>query len=456
MIKQLPTPPWSAIETLGRLIFNNDPLKLIEDANLIAGDLFRLDFLFWSACIIRDPEVIKELGKHYHWNIIVKNPVSKESTTPVQQSAGDFNLLSDGYFHKHYRDTLARQFTRERIDSYIDILVSMYLDSAGRWTEEGPVDIANDITKVIVSVIFGGMHGFQFTAEEYQYIRLTLAKVAKLQKSWLLFGRLSTSVFNPNAIGYRRMTNRVRQILDNRAEEVRRCPFSTSYIHDFMQRELNNRNSAIDIGRKKIIDDMFGLLVAGVETVASTLMWSIRILLDRPDIISRIRKEANGVLSNGGDIRRDYDQLQFARSVFLETLRLYPVFPVLPRITVEEMAIRGYRVPAKSWIFIPVYTIHRDERWYSKPHEYNPDRWLNNTWGQDADFRYIPFGFDTHRCAGWELALIEGSVVLALFYSQFDVQSLHKLPDYTASSIPSRYSYTLAIRDQPDYMLKRI
>jgi cytochrome P450 len=290
------------------------------------------------------------------------------------------------------------------------------------------------------------MFGFDFSEEEIFYIRKAINQIFRLETRYLQVGGLATSRFSPLSIGYRQSTAKTRALFDDKIEKVSRCPFSKNYINDFQAREINNRNPLIDIGRKKLIDDVQGLTIAGLDTVNLTINWAVRILLQRPDVVQKIRTEADAVLLKHGVSTQAYDNLPYTKGVVLEALRLYPPFPLLiVKQTVEEMAIGSGIIPAKSWLCILAYSIHRDARWFEKPELFIPERWSDQ---QVERYRstFLAFGTGTHRCLGWDLGLMEATLIVAMLWHRFNLESAIRLKPYTDDRIPYNLKVLLHIK----------
>lgn len=448
----LPKAPWGMIETALRLA--KAPIKTLHQAKQSAGGNYILPSIWGDAYVVCDKEIVDSLSKDLNWNIVQKDPVTEESPDPLKQLGGDFNVTSDGYFHKHFRDSLRKQFTRSRLNDYAAELLNSFDSYTDSWDEPKGIDFSQKIGDITLHVICKGILDIDFTKTEKQHIRKTINRIYTLETQYIILGSIATSILSPWAFGYRNMAQQMRTIFDNKIDDVARCPFSKSYIKEFFEKEQNNRNPVIDIGRKKLIDDLLGLTVAGLDTVNVATTWAMRILVERPDIVAKIRTECDAARRNSIDGSLDYEDIPYARAVFLETLRLYPPFPLIIKQTVDEMLIDSTRIPPKSWIFFLAYSMHRDARWFDDPDEFKPERWESNEWGLE-EAAFLPFGAGTHRCQGWELALIEGSMLISLIYEKFNVESSKQLGQYAISEIPYSYKINLCVRDGLPLRFKR-
>ena len=443
MQASFPSAPWNIVETAFRLAL--DPIQTLHKAKEIVGGNYVLKSVWGPAYVICDPEAVNKLSKDFNWNIVQKDPVTEASPDPLKQFGGDFNVTSDGYFHKHYRDLLKTQFSHNRLREYANQLILSFNHYTREWANYDSIEFSQRIGDITLDVICKGILDIELTDEERNHIRKTINRIYTIETQYIILGKVATSNLSPYAVTYRSMTRKMRGILDSKVEKVSRCPLSSGYVKDFLQRNAAEHSGAVSIGRKKLIDDMLGLTVAGLDTVNVATTWAVRIVLEYPDIVSAIREEAEAIFGVNEIQSDDYTQLVFARCVVLETLRLYPPFPFIIKQTVEEMVIDGTTIPSKSWIFFLAYSMQRDSSIFDSPEIFAPSRWIDDSWGLEQP-GFLPFGAGTHRCQGWELALLEASLLLSLLFFKFDIHSLHKLGHHPIDQIPFDYRVNMFVR----------
>ena len=180
-----------------------------------------------------------------------------------------------------------------------------------------------------------------------------------------------------------------------------------------------DRETGAPFTREELIDQLGVFFLAGHETTASALTWAFYILASRPEIAARIKDEADTVFG-GGPV--DFDgakQLVFARSVFRETLRLYPPITFMPRVAMKAGHVGRYRIRKGALVMISPWTLHRHEAYWVKPDVFDPDRFMPGRESELVEGAYIPFGSGPHTCVGAGFALIESVVILARLCRRF-------------------------------------
>jgi len=202
-----------------------------------------------------------------------------------------------------------------------------------------------------------------------------------------------------------------------------------------------------DTDSKQLRDDLMTMLIAGHETTASALTWAIFELAQNQTLLASVREEIDTHLGDRLPDMDDVRSLPLTRLCIAESLRMYPEPPLLIRRALEDDVLPAggtgieANIARSSDIFIALYNIHRDERFWPEPHNFDPTRWLRphtspeapwwkgynpELWnGQlyptenSADFAYCPFGAGPRKCVGDQFALLEATVALAMFLRRY-------------------------------------
>jgi cytochrome P450 len=202
-----------------------------------------------------------------------------------------------------------------------------------------------------------------------------------------------------------------------------------------------------DIDNKQLRDDLMTMLVAGHETTAAVLTWALFELTKNPEMMAQAREEIDRVVGDREPNYADIKDMKFVRLIVAETLRMYPQPPLLIRRcrTEDTMPKGGGReatVIRGMDIFLVLYNIHRDERFWPNPDTFDPERftrpyknpdvpdwagfdpakWEGKLYPNEvsADFAYLPFGGGARKCVGDEFAVMEAVVTLTMVLRRFD------------------------------------
>nr|QWK52221.1 cytochrome P450 81D11-1 [Isatis tinctoria] len=152
------------------------------------------------------------------------------------------------------------------------------------------------------------------------------------------------------------------------------------------------------------------MILAGTDTSAATLEWAMSNMLNHPEVLKKARTEIDEQIGLDRLIEeQDIVKLPYLQSIVSETLRLYPVVPMLlPHMASEDCMVAGYDVPRGTILLVNVWAIHRDPNIWEEPEEFRPERFEKE--GQDK--KLMSFGVGRRACPG--LGLAQRLVTLAL------------------------------------------
>jgi cytochrome P450 len=145
-------------------------------------------------------------------------------------------------------------------------------------------------------------------------------------------------------------------------------------------------------------DELMTLLLAGHETTATALSWTLERLVRRPEALARLDAE---VRAGEGE--------EYLDAVIKETLRLRPVVPAVGRYLEAPFELGPHVLPAGVYVNLSIFLLHRRPDLYPDPLAFRPERFLERPAGT---YEWIPFGGGTRRCLGASFALFEMKVVL--------------------------------------------
>lgn len=162
----------------------------------------------------------------------------------------------------------------------------------------------------------------------------------------------------------------------------------------------------------EMVDQVAIFFLAGHETSASALGWSLYLLATHPEIQERVTAESQRLPATPEF--SDLSTLRLTRDVFREALRLYPPVPMMVREAQCPEQFRGRPVKKGAQIVLSPWHLHRHERLWPNPDSFDPDRWAreeNRACARDA---YLPFSEGPRVCTGAGFAMVEGTLLLAM------------------------------------------
>jgi cytochrome P450 len=169
----------------------------------------------------------------------------------------------------------------------------------------------------------------------------------------------------------------------------------------------------------QLLDELKTLFLAGFESSANALTWTMYLLTQHPAIMQTLQREIDSELHGRPATLETLPRLPFLDAVIRESLRLYPPAWNLARTAVEDVRFgnavvrRGQLVMASQWV------IHRNPAHYPDPRAFKPQRWLEGLARTLPEFAYMPFSGGTRKCIGDDFARLEIAVVLVTLCQRF-------------------------------------
>ncbi|KAK6122929.1 hypothetical protein DH2020_043329 [Rehmannia glutinosa] len=200
-------------------------------------------------------------------------------------------------------------------------------------------------------------------------------------------------------------------IINEHKQNLANGEFGNEDLVDVFLRIKENEELEFPIGNDNIKAVLYDIFVAGTETSSTTIDWTMAELMRNPRVMAKAQAEVRKIFKGSKIIEEnDVQKLKYLKLVIKETLRLHPPTPILLRSSREEREINGYTIPAKTKVFVNIWGMQRDPKYWTNP---------------DGDFKYLPFGIGKRMCPGLTFGLASVELPLAQLLYNFN----WKLPD---------------------------
>ncbi|XP_023543272.1 cytochrome P450 CYP736A12-like [Cucurbita pepo subsp. pepo] len=192
---------------------------------------------------------------------------------------------------------------------------------------------------------------------------------------------------------------------------------------DVMLEIMSSQETEYQIERSNIKAILLDMLVAGMDTSATTIGWAIPELIRHPHVMKKMQDELEKVVGFDKKVEEsDLEQLEYLDMVVKEILRLHPPAPILvPHESLEDCVVDGFYIPKKSRIIVNGWAIGRDPNFWIEPEKFFPERFMGSQLDvKGRDFQLIPFGSGRRGCPGMQLGLTMVRLVVAQLVHCFD------------------------------------
>ena len=170
---------------------------------------------------------------------------------------------------------------------------------------------------------------------------------------------------------------------------------------------------------EEMVDQVAIFFLAGHETSASALAWALYLLALYPEWQDKVAAEAAASIDPEKIYFSTLSKLKISRDVFRETMRLYPPVPMMVREATQCEHFRDRDVPKGSQIVLSPWHLHRHERLWERPDDFDPARFKTENGKACLRTAYIPFSQGQRVCPGSGFAMAEGPLLLSLLVQAF-------------------------------------
>lgn len=315
--------------------------------------------------------------------------------------------------------------------AYVPVMVDAAHEQIARWRTKGAAHVAPiefDMTQttfaVIARTILAGIderEAGEIQRTGYQFIRPIMWSVA------------SALMQAPEHWWYPGKPQMMRAAAENRAVvqrllDKRRAAGIEG--EDLVARMLRARNpeTGAPMSDEELIDNLGTFLLAGHETTAKALTWTLYLLARSQYWQERVREEVESVTGGRGVCAGDVARLAVTQRVLKESMRLYPPVPAMTRVNLQAAELGHIRLPEPALIVIPVFAVHRHKATWPDPDGFDPDRFLPEREAQLKRTQFMPFGAGPRVCIGAAFAMTEATSILAtlLQHVRFTWDGIHK------------------------------
>lgn len=172
---------------------------------------------------------------------------------------------------------------------------------------------------------------------------------------------------------------------------------------------------------EEMVDQVAIFFLAGHETSASALAWTLYLLAIFPDWQEEVASESQAL--NEDQSFGVLSKLKISRDVFREALRLYPPVPMMVREATQKEKFRDRDVPVGSQLVLSPWHLHRHERLWDNPDGFDPSRWATENGIKCQREAYMPFSSGSRVCTGAGFAMVEGTLILSMILRSFRVEA---------------------------------
>jgi cytochrome P450 len=344
----------------------------------------------------------------------------------VRNLVGNGLLTSEGEVWRRQKRLVQPLFTHSRVAGYVGMMSEESAQLVERWTEmrtkDGTVDLHSEMTRFSLRVVSRVLFGTDID----RIIPVLKDNVPYLSKK--AFNRSLAPVHIPShwpTPGNRhldRAVNEIYEVVDQLIADRRANPSGGDDLLSLLL-SAQDPEGGIGLTDAEVRDQVLIFLLAGHETTATSLTFTLHLLGLHPEIQQKVRDEAERVLGDRLPEHADTRELTYVTMAIKEAMRLYPAVYVIPRLVAVEDEVGGYTLPAGSVAALAPWVTHRHPDFWEDPERFDPERFTPDKEKARHRYAYFPFGGGPRACIGQYFSMLESIVVTPVLIRAFQFTS---------------------------------
>jgi cytochrome P450 len=435
------TPPgpkgrWWGLSLLGEM--QRDYLGFVTGLQREHGDITCMRLWNESAWDVMSPDLVREAlvthaDKLIRW---------ERGIEVFAQLFGQSVLVTEGPVWQRQRRMLMAAFTPKRVAGYARLMTDAAAQAfdalipAGQSRALVPIDslwsrVAMD---VILRTLFGQSAQHESVAAIQASQTMSATAFKEMFQPWTLPDWLPL----PGKAAKRHAMRTLQGLIQRHIEARKAAASGLSAQTDLMGHllALRDEETGEALSNQEVFDQCMVSFQAGHETSATALLWWTRLMAEHPQMAQRARAEVMAAVNDesgpGTPGPQHLAQLPWLTATLKEAMRLYPPVAVLmTRRTTAPIQLGGWQVPKGAIVRVTPWVLHRDERLFAHADQFRPERFLDGA-PPIPKGAWMPFGAGPRVCLGQHFALLEMTLLAAMFLQRFTLA----LPDDAAPCVP--------------------
>lgn len=366
----------------------------------------------------------------------------------LREFLGNGLLTSEGDFWRRQRRLAQPAFHRQKLT----MLAETMIDEAMNWVDRleksntrQPIDSLASTTdatlRIVTKTLFGSSLG-----ERLDDLARALANMNHVVNNAVINPiRLPRWVPTPDNRAFVRASQKLNGLIYGIIQTRRQSGDERDDLLDMLL-HATDEETGEQMSDGQLRDEMLTLFTAGYETTAVSMAWTMYLLAQHPDVLSRAKAEIRAVL--GQRDRPSADDLRampYLSQIINESLRLYPPAWLMSRLSLGPDRLGNYTLEANQGVLVSPYILHHDPDSWPDPERFIPDRFAAEMIKDRHPYAFMPFGGGPRLCIGNQFALMEMQALLTILLHRFDLRPAPGLSVTTQPLISLRPKQTIRI-----------
>ncbi|GAA3788445.1 cytochrome P450 [Streptomyces coacervatus] len=356
--------------------------------------------------VVQDPALIHQMLKALGPSLDKGRLYDK-----LGQLLGDSVVTATGRNHVRKRRQLQPAFAHTEISRYVDLMRAEVTATVAAWERGRSLDVREAMVGLSLDMLAKTVFAGSLDDAVFRRLRSDLSVVMNGVGARMMLPDWAERLPLPFNRRFDRARAGVRTTINTAVDDLQASGHDTGDMLSMLLRAIDEETGEPLTGHQ-ISSEIFTLAVAGTETTASVLSWTLYELARNPSVEARVLAELDEVLGERPVAFDDVIRLPYLNWVITETLRLHHPGWLVTRRTTEETRLGTWTLPAGTELAYCQHALHRDPARFPDPLTFDPNRWNDATQTLPPG-AFLPFGDGKHKCMGDRLALTEMVTALA-------------------------------------------
>lgn len=396
-------------------------LDFLTDCFSVYGDTWGMPILGQAMVATRDPVVVAWVTKdkfvnYKRWLPRLTNDFGFKW---AKWMFGEGIFMTDDEVWSIQRTAASPLFNKESLDHMHEVFIEKGHDVIKILKEKQDRSEVFDLQKIFMSYTLDsfGIIGFN---SDFDSLHNDLGFPPHFDRSQMILSGFFWDV--PSRVGkpfedFKESVNYINDYIYKRIKQLKSTDLENSKSKDLMTKFLNMRDADGQPYPEQWIKDIIvNFTIAGRDTTALLMTWTIYLLCTHPKVEEKLRKEMAGI---GGDVTiESVKKLKYLGYVLTETLRVHPSVPLTSRHAEnDDILPNGMKINAGTTVVYFQHFLHRNPQYWDDPEVFRPERW--ETHENKHPMQYTPFHAGPMQCLGRHMALNEAKLLLVMILKKY-------------------------------------
>ena len=349
---------------------------------------------------------------------------SKFQSVYLSKYLGKGLLTVDGEFWLKQRRLIQPAFHKQKMNQLVENMNKTITSELEVLVQDKPIDLFPVMSQLAFNVVAKSLFEFSVSEENLTRIKYIIEEVQNF---------LVKEIRLPHKAWWFSLSGQVKKHLELAEENnkiikgiIEDRVGSKKEINDLLNMLLETRYEDTGEGMsvKQLIDEIKILFIAGHETTANALTFTLYLLAGNPDVQQKIFDEITEIESQTNDIVEQLQKMTYTNAVLNESMRLFPPAWITDRENIEDDNLAGYQIKKGTLIGVSFYELHRNPKYWVDPEKFIPERFLGDQKKQSMQYFY-PFGAGPRMCIGAGFAIYEMCLAISNIVKNYNIKSVN-------------------------------